>query len=118
MPPRHPLDIGQAARLIGVSPATLRLYERRGLLPRAARSEAGYRKYSPDDLRRARLVRRARRLGLSMAQVAEALSADGGAGEGLRRLLHAHLARIEDEMRRHLRLQRHLRRWLSRDPGA
>lgn len=118
MPPRHPLDIGQAARLIGVSPATLRLYERRGLLPRAARSEAGYRKYSPDDLRRARLVRRARRLGLSMAQVAEALSGDGGAGEGLRRLLQAHLARIESEMRRHVRLQRHLRRWLSRHPGA
>lgn len=118
MPPRHPVDIGQAARLVGVSPATLRLYERRGLLPQAARSEAGYRKYSPDDLRRARLVRRARRLGLSMAQVAEALSSDGGAGEGLRRLLNAHLARIESEMRRQARLQRHLRRWLSRHPGA
>jgi len=116
MPPRKPLDIGEAARLVGVSPATLRLYERRGLLPQTARSDAGYRKYSPDDLRRARLVRRARRLGLTMSQVAEALSADGG--KGLRQLLHAHLARMESEMRRHARLQRHLRRWLSRTPGA
>jgi DNA-binding transcriptional MerR regulator len=110
---RDPIDIGEAARLIGVSPATLRLYERRGLLPRTVRSASGYRQYSQDDLRRARLVRRARRVGLSMRQIAQAMTHESDIA-GLRRLLRAHLARMEHEGRKIARLQRHLRRWLER----
>ncbi|GAB2669423.1 MerR family transcriptional regulator [Arenimonas aestuarii] len=114
MPPRPSFDIGEAARRVGVSPATLRLYERRGLLPPAKRSLSGYRKYSAEDLRRARLVRRARKLGLSMAEVADAVTRGGS---GLLRLLRSHLSRLDCELHRKARLRRHLRRWLSRHPG-
>lgn len=113
MPARDPIDIGEAARRVGVSPATLRLYERRGLLPKPLRSAGGYRQYSHEDVRRARVVRRARRAGMSMLEIARALEAPGGA-PGLRALLREHLARIERESGRLARLQRHLRRWLGR----
>lgn len=110
-----PLDIGEAARRLGVSAAALRLYERRGLIPPASRTASGYRQYSCEDLRRARLVRRARRAGLSMAQIAQALKRDAD-GACLRRLMRAHLAHLEREGKRIERLRRHLRRWIDRLP--
>ena len=61
--------IGEAARMTGLPPRTIRFYEQAGLLPAAARSSSGYRLYGPEDLRRLRLVSRARILGLPLAQV-------------------------------------------------
>src|SRR5437899_6110658 len=57
----RPLRSGELARRAGVSPDTLRHYERRGLLPRPQRSAAGYRLYSPEALARVRLIRGALR---------------------------------------------------------
>jgi DNA-binding transcriptional MerR regulator len=109
MCPRDPIDIGEAARRIGVTPATLRLYEARGLI-RSARSANGYRQYSPEVMRTARLIRRARRAGLSIRQIAEALRQERGA---LRALLRRHLAYLEQEQRKYQRMKRHLARWLE-----
>jgi len=111
MCPRDPIDIGEAARRIGVTPATLRLYEARGLI-RSARSANGYRQYSPEVMRTARMIRRARRAGLSIRQIAEALREERGA---LRALLRRHLAFLEREQRKYQRMQRHLARWLERE---
>lgn len=112
---RHePIDIGEAARRLGISAAALRLYEKRGLLPKARRTASGYRQYSQDDLKRARLVRRARRAGLSLAQIAQAMQRDA-TRTCLQRLLRNHLARLEGEAKRIERLQRHLRRWMGED---
>jgi DNA-binding transcriptional MerR regulator len=112
----EPVDIGEAARRTGVSPAALRLYERRGLLPGVVRSTSGYRQYCREDLRRARLVRRARRAGLSIAQISQALAEDSDA-TAIRRLLRAYLARLERDARKLARLQRHLQRWLGAGSG-
>ena len=116
MPPSENLDIGEAARRLGVSAATLRLYERRGLLPKARRTAAGYRQYSIDDLHRARLVRRARRVGLSLREIADAITGEAGDG-GVRRLLHDHVVRIAREESRIARVRRHLQRWLAQPDG-
>jgi DNA-binding transcriptional MerR regulator len=51
--------IGEAARLVGVSPSALRLWERQGLVT-PQRTQARYRLYSEADLRRLRHVRRLR----------------------------------------------------------
>jgi DNA-binding transcriptional MerR regulator len=117
MAPRDQVGIGEAARRAGVSVAALRLYERRGLLPKAPRSLGGYRQYSEEDMRRARLVRRARRAGLTMRQIelAVAYSQDESA---LRKLLAAHLEHLRREGRRIARLQHHLCRWLGRKCGS
>jgi DNA-binding transcriptional MerR regulator len=106
-----PLDIGEAARRVGVSAAALRMYEKRGLVPQALRSPGGYRQYGEEHLRHARLVRRARRMGLSLAQIGQAMR--DGERVCLQRLLRAHVERLEREARRIQRLQRHLKRWLD-----
>lgn len=108
----QPIEIGEAARRIGVSAAALRLYERRGLLPAASRSAGNYRQYSDEDLRRARLVRRARRAGFSLRQIAEAFArADDEAA--LHGVLVAHANYLDRERRRFARMHRHLWRWLA-----
>lgn len=110
--PTELVDIGEAARRVGVSPAALRLYERRGLMPKASRTPNGYRQYAQEDLQRARLVRRARRAGLSLAQIARAMGEDGDRAS-LQHLLRTHLAQLEGERKRIERMQRHLRRWIG-----
>jgi len=60
----------QLARLAGVSPDTLRHYEKKGLLPRATRSPNGYREYPPEACIRVRLVRRAVSLGFTLDELA------------------------------------------------
>lgn len=65
-----PLRSAQLARLAGVSPDTLRHYERMGLLPTATRSANGYREYPPEACTRVRLVRRALGLGFTLDELA------------------------------------------------
>ena len=74
-PPNRSLLAAEAARHLGVSVKALKLYEQRGLL-RPARSEAGYRRYGPEALRAARDVVALRALGLSLAQIEQALKGD------------------------------------------
>lgn len=64
------LRIGQLAARTGVSVDTIRHYERLGLLPKAARTNAGYRQYRPSAVDRVRLVRHALRFGFSLRDVA------------------------------------------------
>ncbi len=75
---RGRLRIGELARLVGVTPKTVRHYEKIGLLPEAERSESGYRLYSGSDLLRLNRVKRLRSLGLTLRQVRSVL----GEGDG------------------------------------
>ena len=71
----RPLRTGQVARLAGVSPDTVRLYERRGLLPRPRRTAGGYRQYAHGAVERVRLVRRALALGFTLDELRVVLGA-------------------------------------------
>jgi DNA-binding transcriptional MerR regulator len=65
------LTIGEAARRSGVPVRSIRFYEAEGLLPAARRTEAGYRLYTRNDVRRLQLIRRARVLGVALPEVKE-----------------------------------------------
>ncbi len=65
------LTIGEVTRLTGVPAKTIRFYESERVITPPARSDSGYRLYSPVDVRRIRLARRARLLGLALSEVKE-----------------------------------------------
>jgi DNA-binding transcriptional MerR regulator len=61
------------AAAAGVSPDTLRHYERLGLLAAPARTRSGYRRYPPATVERVRVVRRALMIGFSLKELAAVL---------------------------------------------
>jgi DNA-binding transcriptional MerR regulator len=61
------------AAATGVSTDTLRHYERLGLLSGVRRTDAGYRRYSPDQVARVQLIQRALLVGFSLNDLARAL---------------------------------------------
>ena len=64
------MNIGEVAKLSGVSAKMIRHYEQIGVIPRASRSQAGYRSYSESDAHQLLFVRHARELGFSMEDIA------------------------------------------------
>jgi DNA-binding transcriptional MerR regulator len=71
------LKVGELARRSGLTVRALHHYDSIGLLRPTGRSESGYRLYSRDDVARLHGIQTLRRMGLSLADVAQLL--DGGA---------------------------------------
>jgi MerR family copper efflux transcriptional regulator len=69
---------GELARLSGVSPDTLRHYERLGILPKPPRTGGGYRDYPTEAVSRVRLVRSALSVGFSLPELATLLKMRSG----------------------------------------
>lgn len=93
--------IGEAAAHAGVSADTLRYYERRGALPKAARTSTGYRVYSEEAVARVRFVRNALRFGFSLRQIARFVQSRD-AGHPPCREVRAAAERILTEMDRQI----------------
>lgn len=92
------LFVGEAAHRLGVVPATLRAWERAGIVRPERDRATGYRVYSPADVRDARMAEQLRRGGYGLARIAEltARVRDAGGVEPLRETLdgwHANLVR-------------------------
>lgn len=102
--PRLPpglFNIGEAARLSGVSAKMVRHYESLGLLPAVSRTDAGYRQYTEREVHTLRFVKRSRDLGFSMSEIAElvALWQDRGRSNSeVRSIALKQLAELEQRM--------------------
>lgn len=82
------LTVGQVADDLGVTVRTLHHYDQVGLVVPSARSRAGYRLYTEEDLRRLQHVVVYRRLGFTLEEIAQIVTEGGG-----REQLVAHLRR-------------------------
>src|SRR5689334_22556185 len=92
------MRIGELSRAVGLSPATLRYYERVGLLPKPAR-RGGKRRYDSSALRRAGMLKGARQAGLRIADLKELTqSANDPAKRSA--VLSARLAATDRELQR------------------
>ncbi|MGV3516611.1 heavy metal-responsive transcriptional regulator [Luteitalea sp.] len=109
--------IGQVAHRAGVTPDTIRYYERLGVLPRPLRTVGGLRAYGDDVVARLRFIQQAQALGLTLKDVKALLADEGRAGQQpcrrVRDLLKARLvevdARIKDLRAFRRTLGRHLK---------
>ena len=70
---RDLLPIGEVAERSGVSVATVRFYEERGLV-RSVRTAGNQRRFERHTLRRIAVVRAGQRFGLSLAEIGDALA--------------------------------------------
>ena len=68
------ITIGEAANLSGVSAKMIRKYEESELIPKAKRTDGGYRIYSKNDIHTLKFIKHSRQLGFSMAEIKELLS--------------------------------------------
>ena len=96
------LTVSDVAVRSGFAPSALRFYERQGLLA-AHRTSGGQRRYERNVLRRLAFIRAARNVGLSLDEVAAALSTlpDGRTPTKAdwARLSHSWRSRLDDQIR-------------------
>lgn len=92
------MTVGAAAKAAGVSAKAVRLWESKGLLPPAQRTDAGYRIFTGDDVGVLRFIRQAKALGLQLNEIKDILDLQrhGAAPcDRVTELLDAHIAEID-----------------------
>jgi MerR family transcriptional regulator, copper efflux regulator len=95
------MNIGEAARLSGVSAKMARHYEALGLLPAVSRTDAGYRQYGDREVHTLRFIRHARDLGFSMVEIEELLKLwqnQRRSSANVRKIAMQHLAALDAKM--------------------
>jgi DNA-binding transcriptional MerR regulator len=94
------LTVGHAARLAGVTTKALRHYDRIGLLrPAAVDPATGYRRYRPEQVDQARLIRRMRAMELPLDEICRLLALSGDRPAFVAALT-AHRRRVEARVTR------------------
>lgn len=68
------MNIGEAAKVSGVNAKLIRHYESIGIVPKASRTDSGYRVYSESDVHSLKFVKQARKLGFSMKEIKKLVS--------------------------------------------
>jgi MerR family Zn(II)-responsive transcriptional regulator of zntA len=121
------LSIGKVAAMSGLTPDTIRYYERRGLLPAPARTPAGYRQYSEGVVRRLSLIRNAQKFGFPLSAIAGFLRVREAGGRpchdvraAAQRMLEAMELQLAELSSTRTRMRRTLRQWdrtLERTPS-
>ncbi len=72
------LTIGRLAESAQVNVETVRYYQRRGLMREPARPTGSVRRYSNDDVRRIRFIKRAQQLGFTLDEITNLLKLEDG----------------------------------------
>ena len=68
------MTIGEAAKISGVNAKLIRHYESIGIVPKASRTDSGYRTYTETDVHILSFVKRSRTLGFSMKEIKKLVS--------------------------------------------
>lgn len=116
------MKIGELAERTGVAVATIRHYEKEGLLPRASRSKNGYRRFGREAVHRIIFIRQCRALRIALEEVRGLLKYLDHPTLECREVLEligSHRNRIRSEIKQLTRLERQLTR-LQREcwPGT
>ncbi len=106
------MQIGTVAKKIGLSVDAIRFYERNSLLPRAARTEGGFRQYGESDVETLAFIRRVQSLGFKLSEIRGLLNLRGNRLQPcapVRRRLQEKLADVQRKLTDLHHLERELR---------
>jgi MerR family transcriptional regulator, copper efflux regulator len=95
------MNIGEAAKISGVNAKLIRHYEEIGMIPKASRSESGYRTYSEADVHILSFVKKARGLGFSMKEIKKLVGLwknKGRASSEVKNLALKHIEEMESKI--------------------
>ncbi|HXF80166.1 MAG TPA: Cd(II)/Pb(II)-responsive transcriptional regulator [Usitatibacter sp.] len=117
------MKIGELGERTGVDGATIRYYEREGLLPQARRSPNGYRQYGARHAERLAFIRHCRALDMPLAEIRTLLALAKSPGVSCARvngLIDDQLARLHARLESMKALERKLQALRKRcnTPGA
>ena len=99
------MNIGELAKRSGVNAKLIRHYESIGIIPKAARTDSGYRVYSETDIQFLRFIRRARRLGFSMKEIKKLVGLWRNKARASREVKALALAHVQELERKILDMQ-------------
>jgi DNA-binding transcriptional MerR regulator len=106
------MQIGIVAKKLGVSVDAIRFYERNSLLPRAARTEGGFRQYGESDIETLAFIRRVQGLGFKLSEIRSLLKLRGNRLQPcapVQRRLQEKLVDVQRKLADLHRLERELR---------
>ena len=92
------MNIGEVAKISGLSAKMIRKYEDSGLVPKAKRNVSGYRSYSENDVHSFRFIKTARSLGFSLKDIKELLSLwknKKRASSNVKKIAQMHIEQLE-----------------------
>ena len=95
------MNIGEAAATSGVNAKQIRHYESLGIIPKAGRSDAGYRIYKESDVHILSFVKKARGLGFSMKEIKKLVSLwrnKSRASSEVKNLAQIHIKQLESKI--------------------
>lgn len=114
------MNISQAAKACGLSPKTIRYYERIELIGPASRGLNGYRDYNLQDLEVMRFVQRARSTGFSVEECRQLLSLYRNTerhSHEVKDIVKEKLARVENQIVELQKMRSSLEQLVEQCPG-
>jgi MerR family copper efflux transcriptional regulator len=106
------MQIGAVAKKIGLSVDAIRFYERNALLPRAPRTQGGFRQYGENDVDTLAFIRRVQGLGFKLSEIRGLMNLRGNRLQPcapVRRRLEEKLADVRRKLADLQKLERELR---------
>lgn len=106
------MKIGELAKAAFTQTETIRYYEREGLLPEAARTDANYRSYDRSHLQRLAFIRHCRSLDMTLGEIRTLLrfkdAPEDNCGQ-VNQLLDEHIGHVAKRMKELKALEKELR---------
>ena len=106
------MKISDLAKAAHTQTETIRFYERKGLLPEPARTEANYRVYDASHVQRLAFIRHCRSLDMTLAEIAALLRFKDAPDDhcaDVNALLDAHVGHVAQRIKDLLALEKELR---------
>ncbi len=115
------MKIGELASVSSTAVATIRYYEREGLLPTAARTEGNYRVYGAEHAQRLQFVRHCRSLDMTLQEIRTLLAFKDAPQDNcaeVNALLDDHIGHVAQRVRELRQLEKQLKALRAQCLGA